>query len=276
MEFVDFQHLQRSSRIDLIFPGWKKGETVALLSPHDDDVLLGAGYLLSAVIENKGNPLLLIFCSGDAGYSSPQEKKTIAQRRKEEAFRAHGMLGLKKKNIFYFDIPDFCLMPHLNRKFSESKGIFDEQLRLFRKEKVSRVVFSSGYFEHWDHTAVFLMGIYTSPQAGDPVLADIGYPFKAKSYYIYSVWADFEPLKSESDKIRAEKGIVVDEELEKKIRESIKCFSSQQKIFQSIVAHREKRRWGKSYLELYKEAKVRAQTDFKPYFSLLKECKKIK
>jgi LmbE family N-acetylglucosaminyl deacetylase len=276
MEFIDFRSLQRSSSIDLIFPGWKKGETVAFLSPHDDDVLLGAGYLLLATIENKGNPLLLIFCSGDAGYSSVQEKESITQKRKDEAFQAYGMLGLQKKNIFCFDISDFCLMPHVTRKFPASRGIFDEQVRLFRKEKVSRVVFSSGHFEHWDHTAVFLMGIYTSPQAGDPVLADIGSPFKAKSYYVYSVWARFEPLKSESDKIRAEKGILVDEEVEEKIRESIKRFSSQKKIFKSIIAHREKRRLGNFYLELYKEAEVRAQTDFKPYFNLLKKCEKIK
>lgn len=275
MEFIDFRSLQRSGRIDLIFPGWKKGETVAFLSPHDDDVLLGAGYLLLATIENKGNPLLIIFCSGDAGYSSVKEKEGITQKRKDEAFQAYGILGLKNKNIFRFDISDYCLMPHVTRKFPASRGIFDEQLKLFRKEKVSRVVFSSGYFEHWDHTAVFLMGIYTSSQAGDPVLADIGSPFRAKSYYIYSVWADFEPLQSESKKIRAEKGILVDKEVEKRIRDSIKCFSSQQKIFKSIVTHREKRRLGNFYLELYKEAEVRAQTDFRPYFNLLKKCKKI-
>ena len=67
MEFVDFHSLQKSKEINLIFPDWQKGETVAFLSPHDDDVLLGAGYLLTATIKNKGTPLILIFCSGDAG-----------------------------------------------------------------------------------------------------------------------------------------------------------------------------------------------------------------
>jgi hypothetical protein len=53
-------------------------------------------------------------------------------------------------------------------------------------------------------------------------------------------------------------------------------FRSQKKIFKSIIAHREKRRLGKSYLELYKEVEVRAQTDFKPYFNLLTKCRKIR
>lgn len=28
MEFVDFRRLRKSPKIDLIFPGWKEGETV--------------------------------------------------------------------------------------------------------------------------------------------------------------------------------------------------------------------------------------------------------
>jgi len=276
MEYLDFRKLQRSKEIDLIFPDWQKGETVAFLSPHDDDLLLGAGYLILATIENSGNPLLLIFCSGDAGYSSPQEKNSIIQNRRRETFEAYRMLGLKEENIIFFNISDFCLMPYVSRKVLRDRGLFDEQVRIFRKERVSRVVFSSGYFEHWDHTAVFKMGIYTSPQAGDPVLADLGAPFRVKSYYVYSVWGDFEPPKSESDKIKAEKGILAEEEVEEKIRRAIKCFSSQRKIFSNIFAYRERRKSGSGYLELYQEAKIRIQTDFKPYFNLLKKCKKIK
>jgi len=274
MEYVDFRRLRKSAKIDLLFPQWQEGETVAFLSPHDDDALLGAGYLLSATIENRGIPLILIFCSGDAGYSLPEEKDTITQRRKQEALHAYGMLGVKEENVFFFNIPDFSLMPYVNRTLPQEKGLFEEQVRLFRERSVSRIVFSSGYFEHWDHTAVYNMGIYTSPQAGDPVLADIGVPFPAKSYYIYSVWGDFEPPKSESDEIRADRGILADDKEEEKVRSAIRVFSSQQKIFKNIVDFREKRKSDSGYLELYQEAEVRSQTDFKPYFQLLDKCKK--
>lgn len=275
MEFVDFRFLHKSKRINLLFPEWAEGETVAFLSPHDDDVLLGAGYLLKATLENTGLPLILIFCSGDAGYSFPEEKDTIVQRRRQEAIQAYGLLGVKEDNIIYFDVPDFSLMPHVNRMFFQEKGLFEEQVRLFREKRVSRVIFSSGHFEHWDHTAVFNMGIYTSPQAGDPVLADSGEPYAAKSHYIYSVWGDFEPPKSDKDVIRADKGILVDEDLEEKIRSAIRCFTSQRKIFKDIVDHREKRKSDLGYLELYKTADVRPQTDFVPYFTLLNRSKTI-
>jgi hypothetical protein len=46
MQFVDFRTGETSERIATLFPGWERGETVAFLSPHDDDVALGAGFLV--------------------------------------------------------------------------------------------------------------------------------------------------------------------------------------------------------------------------------------
>lgn len=274
MEFIDFASLRRSKKIDLLFPDWKKGEKVAFLSPHDDDVVLGAGYLLKAVVESRGIPLVFIFCKGDAGYSAVEDKNTIVKTRKKETIKAYKKLGVREGNLFNSDIPDFSLPPYVNRNLPKGKGLFEEQIRFFRKEKVSRVVFASGFHEHWDHTAVYQMGIYTSPQAGDPILADLGEPYAPKSYYIYSVWGDFEPEKSEPDAIRADKGILVDRKQENTVREAIQAFSSQKKIFQAIVDHREKRKSESGYLELYKTMTVRSQIDFKAYFDLLAKCKK--
>lgn len=270
MEFINFDTLQKSKKIDLFFPDWKSGEAVAFLSPHDDDVILGAGYLLKATLENNGTPVLFIFCSGDAGYSTAAEKATIVERRKAETFEAYGKLGIKKEDIIFFDIPDFSLGTYINRKLPQGSGLFEEQVRLFREKKITRIVFSSGHYEHWDHSAVFDMGIYTSPQAGDPILADLGGPQNIKSFFIYSVWGDFTPEKSETDKIRADRGILVENDTERNIRDSIQSFDSQKKIFQEIVAYREKRKTEFGYLELYKSANVRKQVDFNAYFELLK------
>ena len=273
MEFIDFPSLSRSGRIDLFFPGWKKGEKVAFLSPHDDDVVLGAAYLLSATVEAGGIPLVFIFCKGDAGYSVAEEKSTIVKTRKKETLKAYGKLGVKQDNLFDSNIPDFSLPPYVNRDLPRGKGLFEEQVKIFRKEKVSRVVFSSGFFEHWDHTAVFHMGIYTSPQAGDPILADLGKPHAPKSYYAYSVWGDFEPSPSDSSGLRADKGILIDKKQEETIRDAIRVFSSQRKIFKTIVDYREKRKSDSNYLELYKTIRIRRQIDFKAYIERLARCK---
>lgn len=273
MEFIDFSSLRRSGDIDLFFPGWKKGEKVAFLSPHDDDVLLGAGYLLSAAIEARGIPLVFIFCKGDAGYSVPEDKPRIVETRKKETLKAYGKLGVEQDSLFYSDIPDFSLAPYVNRDLPRGKGLFEEQVKIFRKEKVSRVVFSSGFYEHWDHTAVYHMGIYSSPQAGDPILADLGEPHPPKSYYAYSVWGDFEPDYGGVSGLSADKGILVDRKQEENIRGAIQAFSSQKKIFKAIVDYREKRKSDSGYLELYKTVEIRKQIDYKPYFERLARCK---
>jgi LmbE family N-acetylglucosaminyl deacetylase len=227
MEFVDFLSLKRSRSIELFFPDWRKGEKVAFLSPHDDDVILGAAYLLMATLEQGGIPLVFIFCSGDAGYSIEEDKNSIVRKRKKETKKAYTNLGIPEEDIFYSDIPDFSLSLYVNRNLPRGKGLFEEQVKHFRGEKVSRVVFSSGFYEHWDHTAVYHMGIYTSPQAGDPILADLGAPYGPRSYYVYSVWGDFEPAESEENAIRADKGILVDKDSENLVREAVQAFSSQ-------------------------------------------------
>jgi len=101
MEFIDFSALKRSRRIDLIFPDWKKGENVTFYSPHDDDAVLGAGYLIQAVSENGGRPFIIVFCRGDAGYSTAKAKATIVATRKEEAIRAYGELGVEKDAPYF-------------------------------------------------------------------------------------------------------------------------------------------------------------------------------
>ena len=59
---LDFRYYELSSgtasqRIDTLFPEWgTENEVVAVLAPHDDDAILGAGYLIQAVLAAGGVP----------------------------------------------------------------------------------------------------------------------------------------------------------------------------------------------------------------------------
>jgi LmbE family N-acetylglucosaminyl deacetylase len=268
MQFVDFTNLEKRARINLLFLGWKKGERAAFFSPHDDDAALGAGYLILATARSGGIPCLFVFCCGDAGYSRVTEKKGIARRRKSETVRAYGMLGVREENIRFFNIPDFSLMSHLDRQPPWGNGLFDKIVCSLRQEHITRLIFSSGHFEHWDHTAVFQAGVYTSPQAQDPILVDLGEPQPIRSYLAYSVWGDFEPPPA-GRVTRADLGILADEEDEGCVIDAIRAFSSQARIIKDIVAQRKKRKTHGQYLELYKSIKLRQPIDYSPYFRLL-------
>lgn len=274
MEFIDFAERTRSRDLGLIFPGWVQGENVAFYGPHDDDVVLGAGYLLKAVLENGGNPSVLIFCRGDAGYSTPEEKETIVAARKKETLKAYGGLGVGERNIVFFDFPDFGLMPAVGRDSLDPRKLFDALLSYLRIREISRIVFSSGHLEHWDHTAVFYEGVYTSPQAGDPILADLGPPFPIRTYLAYAVWTDFEAANP-GWAVRADRGVLGTATHEAAVRKALKAFASQGRIMEkTIAAQRDQRRTGKTYLELFQTIHLRAPIDYRPYFEILKSCQR--
>jgi LmbE family N-acetylglucosaminyl deacetylase len=245
---------------------------VAFFSPHDDDALLGAGHLILATLRSGGTPCVFIFCRGDAGYSTAAEKKGIVRRRKREAIRSYGHLGVQERHILFFDIPDFSLMAHLNRQPPWGKGVFDRIVSLLRQERISRAVFSSGYLEHWDHTAVYYAGVYISSQAQDPILVDLGKPHPIRTYLAYAVWGDFEPPPP-GQTTRANLGILASDEDENQVIEAISEFSSQAKIIRNIVAHRKKRKTQGGYVELYKKIKLREPIDYSPYFGFLSKIR---
>ena len=194
MEFVDFGTGARGGDIGLLFPGWKKGEAVAFLSPHDDDAALGAGYLLLAVKRAGGRPLVLVFCKGDAGYSKAEEKRTIVARRRREAVAAYGLLGVPPEDIHFFGRPDLSLMGQVDRIMPDGrKGVVDELLCVLRARRAGRVVFTSPNYENWDHTAVHHLGMYVAPQAGTRSWPTLAPPSPVVSMLVYSVWGDLEP-----------------------------------------------------------------------------------
>jgi LmbE family N-acetylglucosaminyl deacetylase len=275
MEFIDFRRGVRGGGPDILFPGWQSGEAVAFYSPHDDDAILGAGYLIRAVIEHGGAPHVLVFCRGDAGYSTPAEKAGIVAVRREETVRAYSALGVPASAVITFEAPDFGLMDGLRRDPSTG-SIFDRLIVYLRLHRIGRIVFTSGNFEHWDHTAAFYAGIYTSPQAGDPILADLGPPSPLMTYLQYAVWSDFAPGPEKMFPLAADKAILGSDDDEAAVRKALSAFASQGLIMShTVAALRDKRRTAEGFLELYQEFGLRRPIDFEPYEDALKSCRRI-
>lgn len=266
MEFVDFGTGERRGDLSLLFPGWTKGESVAFLSPHDDDAALGAGYLLRAVVKAGGVPVVIVFCKGDAGYSKASEKRTIVARRRREAYAAYDALGVPPEDVVRFDRPDLSLVGHVNRiSPAGRKGVVEKLIGVLRARKARRVVFTSPHYENWDHTAVHMLGMYAAPQAGDPILADLGPPSPVETLLVYSVWGDFAPRPGGG--LRADLGILAGDRDEKAVRGALALFTSQAGIMaNTVAARRDARRGPEGWLELYARASVREPVDYFAYF----------
>ncbi len=93
--FVDIDKMKISGDISSMFETWSESdENICVLSPHDDDAIIGAGYAISVALANGGKVYVFIFCRGNAGYSSIELKDEITGIRERETIAAYGRIGV--------------------------------------------------------------------------------------------------------------------------------------------------------------------------------------
>lgn len=279
-----FYHLrsgEKSPDISLLFPGWQKGdERVAIFSPHDDDALLGPGYLLQAIPLFGGEIEIIIFCNGSGGYSTIEHKPIISALRARETAQAYQKLGIVESKIHRLDYDDYSVWPFIGWKLATgAEGTFQKILPLLRKLKITRVVAPNGYQEHLDHTATFWVASFDTPQAGDPVMADWGENYPVRSLLQYAVWSDFSPedafLQGESPTIRANLALKAPAKAEENIQEAMQAFRTQANIIAGLMSERAERQISQQeFIEVYLSFDPRPKCDYRKYINKIEEIDK--
>jgi LmbE family N-acetylglucosaminyl deacetylase len=270
-QYYDLQRRQRSGEIGLCFPDWQPGdERLAVLCPHDDDGILGAGYAILAAQANGASVYPCIFCDGRAGYSDVAAKSTIVPRRRQETVAAYGALEVPRENIIRFDYPDFSLDQWVGWFLPGGQtGTMAQIVPTLRRLEITRVLIPNGYREHIDHEATHRIGSYNTPQVGDPVLVDWGRAAPVRSTMIYAVWGDFSPedalVAERSVDLRANRAIAAPTAAEAQIAEALRQWKSQGEIIQDLVATRRARRVGERTIEVYIAFDPRPALDYGPY-----------
>ncbi|MBE7002554.1 MAG: PIG-L family deacetylase [Ruminococcaceae bacterium] len=257
--------------INLLFPDFGKDEVLAVMSPHDDDAIIGAGYAMLAAQKAGADVYVVIFCRGDAGYSTVEEKETIEAVRCKETFDCYARLGIPADHILRMNYPDFSAIGNWGWEKADGKpGDMPTILRFLREKKVTRVMIPNHYHEHIDHVATYLMSSYDVPQAGDMALVDHGTPHAVRSTLQYSVWADFDPedamVNGRPSCLRANRILAVSADVEEKIDDAIAAYVSQEQIIKNLVASRVERKTAKgTFVEPYIAFDCRPKINLKPY-----------
>jgi len=255
--------------LEIIFPGFDaRRERVVFLSPHDDDAVLGAGYLINACRLEAADAHIVVLCDGRAGYTRPEMKESIVDIRRSEARLAYAKLGIKKDRIHCFEYPDFSLQAYLGFELTDgTEGVFGKIVKLLREIKATRLVIPNGWMEHPDHTAAHEIGAFHGPQVGDPILPDRGTPSKIKSFVVYPVWGDLPPSQLGcNDAVRADLMMVAPVSFEKKIRKALECFKSQSDVIADLLCARSGRIRDRKAIEVYKRLVPRPRIDYDPYW----------
>ena len=271
-----------SADLNAIFPGWEgEKERLMVYSPHDDDAILGAGYAMRAAIEDGAEVHLCIVCSGNAGYSTPEERDTIVEKRRTETIACYEAFGIPADRIIFLGYSDFSAIQYLGWNIApDRQGHFRRMITELRSRKITRILVPNHYHEHIDHLAASLMAAYDAPQSGDAFGVDWAEPYPVRSVAQYSVWADLDPedalVAGREASLRANIVMVVDPTVEQTVHQGIHAYASQGEIISDLVAQRRARCLPVGgFIEVDLRFDPRPKLNFEPYKRLLEELPEV-
>lgn len=95
-------------------------QTWLFVSPHDDDLCIGAGLFMQAAIREGATVHALIVTDGCMGYCRIEDRDQIVQIRREETYRSFAVLGIPESQVHYIGYPDGGLVPYIGRRKARS------------------------------------------------------------------------------------------------------------------------------------------------------------
>lgn len=176
-------------------------ECFLLVSPHDDDVVLGAGLLIQLAKRENVPVHILIVTDGSMGYCSAKEKETIAEIRRKESFECYQSLGVPKESIIWLGFPDCQVSSYRGRRtaspgdpvtISGFVGLQNSFTYCLRKINPTQCFLPTQNDLHPDHRIIheeFLISLFHS--AGN-IWPELGKPLERVPYvHTFAVYCDF-------------------------------------------------------------------------------------
>jgi LmbE family N-acetylglucosaminyl deacetylase len=246
-----------------------------MISPHDDDAVLGTGLLIQLAKRENVPVHILIVTDGRMGYCSEGEKDSIAEIRREESYKCYQSLGIPKKNIIWLGFPDCQLNTFRGRGPAEAKeplaikgytGLQNSFTYHLRKIKPTQCFLPTWNDLHPDHRIIYEELLISLFHAAGNIWPEIGKPLSTVPYvHTYAVYCDF--LEPPTLRMRTPKSY-----LEKKLK-AISAFRSQKQISSLIenVRHCGPEEYIRAIeFKLYRPAKYRAQFEEKEAIKMVR------
>ena len=95
-------------------------QTWLFVSPHDDDLCIGAGLFMQAAIREGVTVQVLIVTDGCMGYCRLEDRDRIVDIRRQETYESFAILGVPQDHIHYVGYPDGGLVPFIGRRKAQS------------------------------------------------------------------------------------------------------------------------------------------------------------
>ncbi len=176
-------------------------ERFLMVSPHDDDAVLGAGLLIQLAKRENVPVHIMIVTDGSMGYCSVDEKDSIAQIRRKESLKCYESLGVPRQNIVCLGFPDCQLGNYRGRSparpgdavaiggFTGLQNAFTFRLRQIKPTQCFLPTWND---LHPDHRIIYEEFLISLFHAAGNIWPELGEPVSRVPYVnTYAVYCDF-------------------------------------------------------------------------------------
>ena len=194
--------IKETSDIGEILGDWKgTNECWMFVSPHDDDVVTGAGLTFQVGFAEGASIHAVVVTDGRMGYCRLEQRRTITKIRRSEAETSYQILGLPLEHLRFIECPDCNLNTYQGRSFrtigepTEMEGAGGMQnafTHALRQIRPNRVFLPTSTDLHPDHQIVheeLLISLFHAqgniwPELGEPIV-------EVPRVYEFAVYCDF-------------------------------------------------------------------------------------
>jgi len=189
-------------KIDELLSPWKGDQEVWMfVSPHDDDIVTGAGLTFQVALAEGVQVHAVVTTDGRMGYCRFPQRRTIAQVRQLEAEQSFQILGLGLERLHFLHFPDCNLNPYRGRHFATigdptevegASGLQNAFPHILRQIRPTRVFLPTSTDLHPDHRIVNEEMLISLFHAQGSIWPELGRPIdEVPAVYEYATYCDF-------------------------------------------------------------------------------------
>ncbi len=214
------------------------GECWLFVSPHDDDLAIGAGLLMQAAVQEGVDVQCLIVTDGCLGYCRSSQQADIVKIRHRETVDSFEILGIEADHLTFLGFPDGGLTQYIGRRkavdgeptiagYTGLQNAFTHHLRELRPV---RVFVPTRTDLHPDHQITYNELMISLFHASGKIWPELGDPLPLPEVHELAIYCDF-PSNPHLE-------IKADAEAFKVKLDSIKAYRSQLQIAELVKSQR--------------------------------------
>lgn len=190
---------KRSSLVDAMQTDDLKNATWMFVSPHDDDLCIGAGLLMQAAVQAGVEVQVVIVTDGCLGYCGSEQKDDIIEIRREETLRSFEVLGIPNAQVNFLGFPDGGLTSFIGRRpavageptVGDYTGLQNAFTHALRDLRPSRVFVPTKMDLHPDHQITHNELMISLFHASGKIWPELGDPLDVPLVHEIAVYCDF-------------------------------------------------------------------------------------